>query len=220
MLQNYRYFAVRANNVVFDFSVVDFPLMNLYDLLIIAKIFKSNDYSKLQQVNNKDFMISNENLKIFIDGYYGALASTDINLDTTLGKKVYVPNSRIKNQSLLKNYEDGEICLKPLGIVFVGKNKKGPVTKFLFQMDDIEKYTSSHYTNFLIRMKSCAKNSDKEKAKIQKMFNWYTEIRRVLHTAIKLFTTYIRHLSQRGRMLGFEGCDVSKFSKLFAMSNI
>lgn len=88
-----------------------------------------------------------------------------------MGKQFSVPKSLIKNQTALKDYEDGEICLKPLGIVFVGKNKKGTVTKFMFQMNDIEKYTSLHYTTLLIRMNSYAQNNDKEKAEIQKMVN-------------------------------------------------
>ncbi|CAI9271538.1 unnamed protein product [Lactuca saligna] len=107
--RNYRYITVRENNVVFDFSVADFPLMNVYDLLIVAKILKSIDYSKLQQGNKEDFMIGFEHLRVFIDGYYGALALTDIDLATTLGKKAIVPKSMIKNQYFLKDYEDGEI---------------------------------------------------------------------------------------------------------------
>lgn len=173
MSQNYRFFVVRENNVVFDFSVAEFPLMNLYDLLIVVKILKSVDYSKLQTVNKEYFIIGFKHLEVFIDGYYGALAETDIDMATTLGNKVSIPKSFIRDQSFLKNYEDGEISLKPMGIVFFGKNKKSIVTKFLFQMNDIEKYTSSHYTNLLIRMERCAKNSDKEKVEIKKMVNWY-----------------------------------------------
>lgn len=97
MLQIYRYVAIRANSVVFDFLVDDFPLMNLYDLLTVEKILKSVDYSKLQQVNKEDFVIVFEHIMVFIDGYYGALALTDNDMATMLGKKVFVPKSMIKD---------------------------------------------------------------------------------------------------------------------------
>ncbi|CAI9304104.1 unnamed protein product [Lactuca saligna] len=80
-------------------------------------------------------------------------------------------------------------CLKPLGITFTGKNKKGTSMKSLFQVNEIERFTFSHYTNLLIRMNNCAKNSDKEKAETKKIINLYYEIRRVLHEATQLFTT-------------------------------
>lgn len=70
----------------------------------------------------------------------------------------------LKIKASLKNLEDGEITLKPLGIVFIGKNKKGNNSKFLFQVVDVERYTTSHYTSLLVRMNGCEKNNDKEKA--------------------------------------------------------
>lgn len=87
----------------------------------------------------------------------------------------------LKSKTSLKDYEDGEICLKPLGIMFVGKNKKGNNTKFLSQVCDVKRYTSSYYTNLMVRMNSCAKNNGKEKADIRKIVNWYAEVRRVIH---------------------------------------
>ena len=72
-----------------------------------------------------------------------------------------------KGQGSLKNFKDGEICVKPLGIVFVGKNKIGKNTKFLYQVCDVEKYTSSQYTNLLVRINICKKNNDGEKVEIQ-----------------------------------------------------
>ena len=35
-----------------------------------------------------------------------------------------------KKQADLKKYEDGEICLKPLDIVFAGKDKAGRAKRF------------------------------------------------------------------------------------------
>ena len=75
----------------------------------------------------------------------------------------------------INKLEDGEITLKPLGIAFVGKNKKGNNSKFLFQVCDVERYTSSHYTNLLVRMNSYNKNKDKEKVEIRNIVNVYAE---------------------------------------------
>lgn len=58
----------------------------------------------------------------------------------------------LKGQGSLKNFEDGEIVLKPLGVVFVGKNKHNKVTKFIFQIFYVERYTNSQYTNLLVRL--------------------------------------------------------------------
>ncbi|CAI9300099.1 unnamed protein product [Lactuca saligna] len=108
------------------------------------------DVSKLQVMNKEDFLIGFAHLKVFIDGYYGSLALTGFELALTLGKHVTVPQSMLKSQATLKNFEDGEICLKPLGIVFIRKNKKGNNTKFLFQVCDVERYTMPHYTNLMV----------------------------------------------------------------------
>ena len=47
VLQNFRFQAVRANNVVFNFSVADFPLMNIHDLITVGRILKGVDVSRL-----------------------------------------------------------------------------------------------------------------------------------------------------------------------------
>ena len=71
-------YAVRANNVQFDFSVVDFPIMNLHDLIVVAMIMNNVNVLKLQVTSKEDFLIGFAHLKNFIDGYYGALSLTDI----------------------------------------------------------------------------------------------------------------------------------------------
>ena len=88
----------------------------------------------------------------------------DVELALEMGKQVSMPISMFKGIGSLKNYEHGEICLNPLGIVFIGKNKKGRNTKYLFQVCDVEKYTSTQYKNLLVRMNSCKKNNDGDKA--------------------------------------------------------
>ena len=48
MIKNFRYHFMRANNVTCDFSIADFPLMNLNDLVQVALILKDMDSLKLQ----------------------------------------------------------------------------------------------------------------------------------------------------------------------------
>ena len=67
--------------------------------------------------------------------------------------------------------------------VTTGKNMK-----FLFQACDVERYTTSHYTNLLVRMNSCKKNNDVDKAELKKGMTWYMEIRRTIHQAIQMLT--------------------------------
>ena len=61
--------------------------------------------------------------------------------------------------------------MKPLGTMFLGKSKKGKITKYLFQACDVERYTTAHYTNLLVKMKICAKNNDGDKAELRKVIN-------------------------------------------------
>lgn len=81
---------------------------------------------------------------------------------------------------------DGEICFKPFGIVFVGKNKNEKNTKYLFQACDIERYTTTQYMNLLFHMNSCKKSNDGDKEKLKKIIKWYSEIRRSLHQVIQM----------------------------------
>lgn len=49
LLENFRYHMVRANNVSCYFLVVDFPLMNLNDLINVLKILSYVNVLKLQE---------------------------------------------------------------------------------------------------------------------------------------------------------------------------
>ena len=48
--------------------------------------------------------------------------------------------------------------------------------EFLFQAYDFQRYTTSHSTNLIVRMNSCAKNNEGDKAEIRKVVNWYAGI--------------------------------------------
>ena len=141
--------------------------------------------------NKEDFLIGHAHIKLFIDNYFDCLAMTNVKLDLAMGKHVFVPISMLKGSGSQKNYEDGEICLKPLRIVFIEKNKKGRNTKYLFQVFDVEKYTSSQYMNFLVRMNSCKKNNDGDKEDIRKTISWYDEIQRVIHQVSQMLMTQL-----------------------------
>ena len=87
----------------------------------------------------------------------------------------------LKSKASFKDYEGGDICLNPLGIVFVGKNKKGNNPKFTCQVCDVDRYPTSHYTNLMTRMNSCVKNNEIDKGEIWKVINWYADVERVIH---------------------------------------
>ena len=93
-----------------------------------------------------------------------------------------------KSQSELKKYADGEICLKPFGMVFVGKDKSGKAKWFLFQACEVERYTASQYTNFKVHMTNNKKNNKGDKKELKKNISWYTEIRRVMLFALQILT--------------------------------
>ena len=65
LLRNFRFFVVRANNVAFGFTRADFPLMNLNDLINVAKILSNVDVSKLQMTNKEDFLLGFAHIKLF-----------------------------------------------------------------------------------------------------------------------------------------------------------
>lgn len=117
--------------------------MNLNDLIGVAKILKGVDTSKLHITDKEDFLLGFSHIKLFLDNYYDCFAMIDVELALTLVKQVTVPQSLLKGAKNLKNYDDGEIFLKPLGIVFVGKNKNNNITKFLFKVEDVERYRNS-----------------------------------------------------------------------------
>ena len=123
---------MRENNVAFDFSIDDFPLMNLNDLIQVANILKVMDASKIQGTSKEVLRLGLGHIKLFIDNYYDCLALTDVELALSMRKEIMVPQSVLKIQVDLKMYVDGEISLKPFGIFFVGKSKKGKETKVLF----------------------------------------------------------------------------------------
>lgn len=85
--------------------------------------------------------------RLFLECYYEI---TNIDLAIAIKKFAKVPRNLAKEKLNINEFKDGEIIHQPYGVVFQGKNKKGTLTKFLFQITDLERYTTSHYTNILI----------------------------------------------------------------------
>lgn len=104
--------------------------------------------------SKEDFLIIYAHIKLFINNYYDYLTMTDVELALAMRKQIIVPQYLLKSKANMKKYVDGEICLNPLSVVFIGNIKKGNNTKFLFQACDVERYTNSQYTNLLVRMDS------------------------------------------------------------------
>ena len=134
--------------------------------LNVTKILSTIDVSKLQLNNKDDFMIGFAHIKVFINNYYDCLFVIDIELALAVNRNSKVPQSMMKGQVSLKDYVDGEIVHKPLGVVFLGKNKNRKMTKFLFQVYDVDRYTNSQYTSLLVHLGNYKKNTIEDKAKI------------------------------------------------------
>ncbi|KAL7609544.1 hypothetical protein Lser_V15G13888 [Lactuca serriola] len=186
MLQNFRYYVIKADNKQYDFTIVDFPLMNCNDLIQVALILKHMEENKLKGSETDVFKVGFAHVKTYIDNYFDCLALTDEELANVLGREVKVPWEDTLSQSALSKYVVGEICLKPFGMVFSGRDTKGKPKKFLFKASEIERYNSSQYTHFIVRMNNCKKNNEGDKKDLKKVISWYGEVRRTIHSAIQM----------------------------------
>ncbi|KAL7607644.1 hypothetical protein Lser_V15G16187 [Lactuca serriola] len=176
MLLNFRYFVIRADNKQYDFTIDDFPLMNCNDLIQVALILKNMEENKLKGSETDVFKVGFAHVKTYIDNYFDCLALTDEELANVLGREVKVPWEDTLTQSTLSKYVVGEICLKPFGMVFSGRDTKGKPKKFLFKASEIERYNSSQYTHFIVRMNNCKKNTKGDKKDLKKVISWYGEV--------------------------------------------
>lgn len=166
VLHSYHYQVVRTNNVIFNFSVANFPIKNMNDLISVAGILSNVDALKLQINNQEDCMIGFTHIKLFIDNFYDSLALTNVELALAMGRQVKVPQYMLKGQRSLKYFDNGEIVLKPSGVVFIRNNKNNKTTKFLFQLCGVEKYTNSQCTNILVQIGNCKKNNPGDIAEV------------------------------------------------------
>lgn len=120
-LQNYRYKVIRVENSVYEFTIVDFLLKNLNYLVTFAYMIKTLDDKYV--TDKKVYVIRYSYLKNYIDCYLAHIGLFDFEI-----AKVYneaeKPKITIDNVNL-KQYANGELILKPLGVVFQGQKIKG-----------------------------------------------------------------------------------------------
>lgn len=64
ILQKFCYVVVRANNVICEFSIAYFPLMNLNNLVTVTRILSNMDVLKLTETNKDDFLTGFSHIKV------------------------------------------------------------------------------------------------------------------------------------------------------------
>lgn len=74
IIPNYRYKVIRSNNTPYEFTIVDFPLMNLNDLITQAKIMGYLDNDHIS--NKATYIIGYGHINNFIDCYFAYLGLT------------------------------------------------------------------------------------------------------------------------------------------------
>lgn len=80
MLHNIRYNVVRANNVAFDITIADFPLMNVNGLITSAMLM--GNLRKTQIIDKTTCILGYGHIKTILDAYFANLALIDIYLST------------------------------------------------------------------------------------------------------------------------------------------
>ena len=145
---------------------------------ILVKLFSLRVLSK---TSRNAFIIGYAHIQSFKDCYFNHLAITYIDLAIAVNKTLKVPQSLFRGRLNIDEFEDGEIIHQPFGVVFQGKKIKGKLTKFLFQTNDIDRYTS----NILLCINNCNKNNNEDKGEVRKINIWYVKIRKELLQILK-----------------------------------
>lgn len=65
LMQNIRYFVLRSNNVAFEFTIIDFLLMNLNNLSTVLKILCNVDTWQVVEENRNALVIGYAHIKAF-----------------------------------------------------------------------------------------------------------------------------------------------------------
>lgn len=98
-MQNFCYTIVRANNVVFEITIIDFPLMNLSDLITMTKILSQVDKSQILEENQVSLVVRHTNIKAFTDCYSPYFPETDIDLAMAINKTSKVPKALLRREA-------------------------------------------------------------------------------------------------------------------------
>ena len=67
VIQILKYSVIRSNGKISEFTIADFPIMNLYDLIQVALILKDKSFSHLQETEPDVFQLGVKDIKIFIE---------------------------------------------------------------------------------------------------------------------------------------------------------
>lgn len=127
----YRYMVIRSNKTPFEFTIDDFPLMSWNDLFTLVKIIGDIDNYQFQY--KATYIIRYGYIKNFVDWYFSSLSLTDLKFATSFKKKSKNSKSELREDVNVNDYVDGEILLKPKGMVFQMKNmKEGGKKKYFF----------------------------------------------------------------------------------------
>ena len=107
---------MRANNMLLDVILANFPMMNFNDLISTPKLM--GDLNKSQILDKAAYIIEYGHIKAFLDAYFVHLALIDNDLSIIFNKRPEVPNDLLKGKMNNEDFEYGEIIHKPLGVEF------------------------------------------------------------------------------------------------------
>lgn len=117
-LHNFCYLVLWENNVAFELTIANFPLMNQNDLNTVSNFLCNVDASKVAEENRNVFVLGYAHIKAFVDCYYEYFSITDIHLSMAINKSSKVPQSLLRGKLNIVEFKDGEIIHKTFGVVF------------------------------------------------------------------------------------------------------
>lgn len=99
-----------ADNLVCEFTIVAFPLMNPNDLITLLKIMGELDNNHLTDIST--YIIVYGHIKSSIDCCFHYLGLSNFEFAIANKKKTKNLNTYLREDLNIKDYEDGEILMK------------------------------------------------------------------------------------------------------------
>ncbi|CAI9263004.1 unnamed protein product [Lactuca saligna] len=99
VIQNIKYSVIRSSGKTCDFTIVDFLLMNLYNLIEVALLLKDKSFSFLQDTEPDVFKHGSQHIKIFIENSFECLDQSDVELATAKGIEIIALMAPTKKQA-------------------------------------------------------------------------------------------------------------------------
>ncbi|CAH1416732.1 unnamed protein product [Lactuca virosa] len=106
------------------------------------------------------YVLGYGHLKTFLDDYFAHLALTDIDLSNHFNRRLKVPKALLKGKISIKDYDDVKIVHDHFGVVLIGKGTKKRRKKFLFHVDDVERYSNTYLISILLHINNCQKKQE------------------------------------------------------------